>query len=62
VGKTLREADVLRDLGLIVIGIRSGTDGGMLFNPSAQTAINAADTLIVLGKPDNLSQLHRSLR
>jgi K+/H+ antiporter YhaU regulatory subunit KhtT len=33
----------------------------MLFNPSASTVIGAGDTLIALGKPDNLEQVRRHL-
>jgi voltage-gated potassium channel len=63
VGKQLRDATVLRNLGLIVIGVRPAGAAGesMLFNPSASTVIGAGDTLIALGKPDNLEQVRRHL-
>jgi voltage-gated potassium channel len=61
-GKTLREAAILREMGLIVIGIRSGNDEHMFFNPSASTRINPGDTLITLGKPDKLEAILKRLR
>ncbi|MBN1868358.1 potassium channel protein [Candidatus Sumerlaeota bacterium] len=61
VGKTLRQATLLRDLGLIVIGIRRGSDHRMEFNPSAETTIDANDILIVLGKGEKLAEMHTHL-
>lgn len=56
-GRKLQEAHMLRELGLIVIGIRRAGDEQALFNPSAETAIRPDDTLIVLGKPDSLKRV-----
>jgi len=56
-GKKLHEATILRRLGLIVIGVRSGADDQMRFNPSAETVMNGRDTLIVLGKKESLAQI-----
>lgn len=62
VGKPLREATILRDLGLIVIGIRSaGANGEMLFNPSAATTIQPGDILITMGKHESFGKLRRFL-
>jgi voltage-gated potassium channel len=38
---------------VIVLGIRR-SDGRMLFNPTADTTVNAGDHLIVMGRQDNL--------
>lgn len=61
VNKPLKEASLLRELGLIVIGVRSETSDKMLFNPSASTVIQPGDTLIVLGKPDSLEKVRKHL-
>ena len=60
-GKPLKEAPILRDLGLIVIGIRCEAGGRMEFNPSAETVIHSGDTLIALGKTDALKQIYKHL-
>ncbi|HBF35008.1 TPA: potassium channel protein [Candidatus Sumerlaeota bacterium] len=59
--KALRDVPMLRDLGLIVIGVRPAADDNMLFNPSASTVIKSGDTLIVLGKPDSLKKIRTHL-
>lgn len=61
VGQTLKETTVLRELGIIVIGIRSSTSEPMRFNPSADTPIAAGDVLICLGKRQGLEKLHKHL-
>ena len=52
-GKTIREAQLRRNLGVIVMAIRK-RDGTMLFNPPADTVVDAGDYLIVMGKHDEL--------
>jgi voltage-gated potassium channel len=54
--KTIREMQLRRSLGVIVMAIRRG-DGTMLFNPPADTAVSAGDYLIVMGKKDDLLAL-----
>jgi voltage-gated potassium channel len=56
VGKTIREMQLRRNLGVIVMAIRR-RDGNMLFNPPADTAVEAGDFLIVMGKQDDLLAL-----
>ncbi len=58
--RTIREMQLGRDFGVIVLAIRS-KDGGMLFNPPADTAVQAGDFLIVMGKADNLHTLENLL-
>ncbi|MFP4381503.1 MAG: potassium channel family protein [Candidatus Sumerlaeia bacterium] len=60
VGKKLREATILRELGIIIIGIRSHGNG-MQFNPRADTPIQAGDTLIALGKDEKLKEAKKHL-
>lgn len=60
-GKTLRQLQLRRDLGVIVLAI--GKAGGqMLFNPPADAELAAGDTLIAMGERDNLSRLSALLQ
>ncbi len=56
VARTIREMQLGRDLGVIVMAIRS-RDGSMLFNPAADTAVRAGDYLIVMGRQEMLRTL-----
>ncbi|MGA2196265.1 MAG: potassium channel protein [Bryobacteraceae bacterium] len=60
VSKTIREMQLRRNMGVIVMAIRRG-DGGMLFNPPADTAVEAGDFLIVMGRQDDLTTLEALL-
>ncbi len=54
--KTIRELQLGRSLGVIVLAIRK-RDGRMEFNPPADTAVTGGDYLIVMGKQENLHSL-----
>jgi voltage-gated potassium channel len=54
--KTIREMQLRRNMGVIVMAIRR-RDGSMLFNPPADTAVDAGDYLIVMGKQEDLTAL-----
>jgi len=54
--RTIREMQLRRNMGVIVMAIRRG-DGNMLFNPPADTAVEAGDYLIVMGKQEDLLAL-----
>jgi voltage-gated potassium channel len=54
--KTIREMQLRRNLGVIVMAIRR-SDGNMLFNPPADTSVEAGDYLIVMGKQGDLTAL-----
>jgi voltage-gated potassium channel len=60
VSKTIREMQIGRDLGAIVMAIRKG-DGGMIFNPPADTPVRGGDFLIVMGRQESLRTLERLL-
>ncbi len=60
VSRSIREMQVGRELGVIVMAIRTG-DGQMLFNPSADTALRGGDYLIAMGRQANLDKLERLL-
>jgi len=60
VSKTIRELQIGRQFGVIVLAIRKG-DGEMVFNPPADTAIASGDYLIVMGLPEKLRTLEGML-
>jgi voltage-gated potassium channel len=60
VSKTIREMQLGRDLGVIVMAIRD-RDGKMLFNPPADTAVRGGDFLIVMGRQESLRTLETLL-
>ena len=60
VGKTLRELQIRRELGIIVLAIRK-SDGRMVFNPPAEVEINSGDFLIVMGEQPDLQGLEDRL-
>jgi voltage-gated potassium channel len=60
VSKSLIEAKIRKDTGVIVLAIRK-SDGRMLFNPPAEAPIEAGDHLIVMGESHNLRHLEQML-
>lgn len=56
-GLTLREG-LVRDVGVIVVGIRK-SDGSFSFQPSADTALNSGDHLVVMGPSPNIEKLQK---
>jgi voltage-gated potassium channel len=60
VSKSIRDLQIRRQFGVIVLAIRKG-DGEMVFNPPADTPISAGDYLIVMGQPDGLHTLEGML-
>jgi voltage-gated potassium channel len=60
VSKTLGEMIADRKLGITVLAIRK-SDAQMIFNPPAETKIDAGDFLIVLGEQPNLQELESVL-
>jgi voltage-gated potassium channel len=60
ISKTIREMQIGRELGVIVMAIRK-SDGTMLFNPPADTAICGGEFLIVMGPQRSLRTLERLL-
>jgi voltage-gated potassium channel len=56
VAKSLREMQLGREYNVIVMGIRQA-DGKMLFNPTADTTVNAGEYLIVMGRQENLQAI-----
>jgi voltage-gated potassium channel len=60
VGKSLKQVQLRRDLGVIVLAIRKAK-GGMLFNPPAEAELGAGDFLVVMGEYENLRKLEALL-
>jgi voltage-gated potassium channel len=58
--RTLAEMHGQRELGVIVLAIRKA-EGEMLFNPPAESKIEAGDHLIVMGEADRLQKLEQLL-
>ena len=56
VGQTLDECGFGRDLGIIVVAIKT-TSGDMKFNPTFRSNVSAGDTLIALGEASKLKIL-----
>jgi voltage-gated potassium channel len=56
VGRTLSDLKIGREMKVIVLGIRRATTE-MIFNPSAETVVEASDYLIVMGEAEPLSRL-----
>jgi voltage-gated potassium channel len=59
-GATLIDSGIRQDMDVIIVAIRT-REGEMRFNPSSKTRIEAGDTLISLGKSDDLDQLESIL-
>lgn len=61
VSKSLRELQIRRELGVIVLAIRKA-DGQMLFNPPAEAELKGGDTLVAMGEAEDLKRLAEILR
>jgi voltage-gated potassium channel len=60
VSKTIRDMQLGRELGVIVMAIRHH-DGTMVFNPGADTAVRGGDYWIVMGRQESLRTLESLL-
>jgi len=56
VGQTIRDANLRRDFGVIVVALKRKT-GHMEFNPAPELSFEVGDELVVLGHPDQLKAL-----
>jgi voltage-gated potassium channel len=56
----LMDSGIRKETDIIIVAVRK-KDGEMRFNPSSQTLIEVGDTLISLGKSDDLKKLARIL-
>ena len=58
-GRTLIDARIPQETGLIVIAVRKQIDQTreFVFNPAADTRLDIGDEMIVLGQPDQVNRL-----
>jgi voltage-gated potassium channel len=56
----LRDSGIRQNLDLIINAIRK-TNGEMVFNPGADTTLEAGDTLVVVGRARSLTRLQKML-
>ncbi|NLW81496.1 MAG: potassium channel protein [Desulfovibrionales bacterium] len=61
VGKNLITSGIRPRFNLMIIAIEKA-DGGMIFNPHPEAVIEAGDTLIAVGPPENFDGLQRVCR
>jgi voltage-gated potassium channel len=59
-GLTLIDSGIRQEMDVIIVAIRK-RGGEMQFNPSSKTRIEAGDTLIALGKSEDISKLAKVL-
>ncbi len=60
-GRTLRDLDIGRRTGVMVIAVKRG-DGRVEFPPSGNEPFVAGDSIVVLGRPANLEQFRAEFR
>ncbi len=60
VSKSLKQLQIRRDLGVIVLAIRKAS-GGMIFNPPAEEVLQGGDHIIVMGEHEALRKLESLL-
>jgi voltage-gated potassium channel len=58
--KSLKQMQIRRDIGVIVLAIRRA-NGEMVFNPPAEAVIQSGDHLVAMGEPENLRKLEHLL-
>lgn len=56
VGRTLAEISLRREIAAILIGIKRA-QGDLVFNPSAETLIQAGDTMVAIGGEEDMNKL-----
>ncbi|MDN5379541.1 TrkA family potassium uptake protein [Thermodesulfobacterium sp.] len=59
-GKTLKEAEIGKIFGVIIVGIKR-REGKIEFNPSAESYIMPGDILLAIGPPDKLELLEKEM-
>lgn len=59
VNKSLIDSKIRKNFDLIVVAIKRGGEGEMLFNPNPETTIMAGDTLVVLGEYTKIKELEK---
>jgi len=57
VGRTLAEARIPHETGLIVLALRRGIAGPPIYNPGPETRLEAGDVMIFLGASEQVERL-----
>lgn len=57
-GRSLREANLPRDIGVLVIAV-SRQDGTQMFNPHPDTVLKTGDTIFMTGQPGSISKFEK---
>ncbi len=60
-GKSLVESGIRQEMDIIIVAIRKSS-GKMIFNPSSQALIESGDTLIAMGRTEDLDRLSDILK
>jgi len=55
--KTISEADILKNIGLVIIAVRDSESGQYIYNPKSSVVFKPGDTVIVLGSANQIRQL-----
>jgi voltage-gated potassium channel len=58
-GKTLKEAEISKNIGIVISAIKAKDLNTLNFNPSSDSIINPGDTLIGFGTVEQLKQLRQ---
>jgi voltage-gated potassium channel len=61
IGKSLGDSRLHRPGGLLLVAVKQAA-GGMLFNPASELVFSAGDTLVVLGKVEDIDRFRRENR
>lgn len=61
VGQTILSANLRQRFGVVVVGIQH-SDGSMEFNPAPEMQMNAGDSLVVLGRQEQLHDMEDAAR
>lgn len=56
-GKTLRDANIPQQTGLIILALREKGESSFKVNPRSHERLNPGDTIIVLGTPEQVDKL-----
>jgi voltage-gated potassium channel len=58
-GRSLKDSDFRNAYGAMVVGVVSGTEGEVTFNPSADRAFAAGDVLVVIGDGPMIEEVRK---
>lgn len=61
IGTVLRDAEAFRRLHLLIIAVKR-KDGKMLFNPDADSTLHMDDTLIIMGRIEDIDQFRGEIK